>query len=78
MQPIAMVLDEQAAHYLGGRGNEAAAAVPARFLDTLTSQPHIHHVYKCRWLQRLPRCLLSQRVRCKAAQLAIQGFFPEL
>jgi hypothetical protein len=64
------VLDEEAAHGLGGGGEELAAAVPVS-VGRLADQAQVRLVDQRRGLERLPGCLVPQPVRGQAAQVVV-------
>src|SRR5262249_2561360 len=64
------VLDEDAAHGLGGGGEEVAAPLPVR-PRARADQPQVGLVDQGGRLQRLARLLLSQALGGEAAQLVV-------
>ena len=64
------VVDEDAAHGLGGGGEEMAAAVPVR-APVAADQPQVGFVDQRRGLQRLPGLLLGQPLRGQLAQFVV-------
>src|SRR5262245_3564506 len=70
---IAGVVDENAAHGLGGGSNEMTAVIPMQS-SLATQPPQVGFVDQPSRLQRLPRLLLTQMSRRQLAQLfADQG-----
>jgi hypothetical protein len=65
----ARVLDEDAAHGLGGGGEEMTATAPARVLRP--DQPQIRLVHQGRRLERLAGLLLRQLLCRQLAQLVV-------
>ena len=70
------ILDQDAAHGFGRRGEEMPPAVPERlspffFLLGDCQQAEIRVVDKCRRLERLARVRMCQGLRCQSAQLVV-------
>ena len=59
------IVDEDAPHRLGGRGEEMSAAVPVRFAMR-SHQPQVRFVDQGRGLQRLPGGFLCQSLSGEA------------